>query len=74
MIIKQKVRKPLMPNEIFFELEQNIGKKQDGFNPTSGKISVKDLTSEEANEYAELMKQTFIEHWTNLIDKNKIKQ
>lgn len=61
MEIKQKVRKPIMPSEIYLEVP--VGKRQDGFNLSSGKILVSDLTEEQANEYAELMKQTFIEHW-----------
>jgi hypothetical protein len=69
MEIKLNIKKPIMPSEIF--MEQPIGKRQDGFNPSKGNIfnpskgsiKVKDLTEEQAYEYAELMKQTFIEHW-----------
>ena len=31
--------------------------------------SIKHLTKEQAYEYAELMKQTFIEHWENNVEK-----
>jgi hypothetical protein len=61
MEIKLNIKKPIMPSEIF--IEQPIGKRQDGFNPSKGSIKVKDLTEEQAYEYAELMKQAFIEHW-----------
>jgi len=41
------------------------GRKQDGFsNPVS--IPIRDLTRDEALEYAELMKDTFMKHWENL--------
>jgi hypothetical protein len=61
MEIKSKIKKPVMPSHIF--IEQPIGKRQEGFKQSIGKIPVKDLTEEQANEYAELMKKTFIEHW-----------
>ena len=51
---------PLMPNFITFKAK--VGKKEDGFKPSSA-IPISDLTEEQAIEYAELMKQTFINHW-----------
>lgn len=65
MEIKLNIKKPIMPSEIF--IEQPIGKRQDGLNLSKGSIKVKDLTEEQAYEYAELMKQTFIEHWKNVV-------
>lgn len=45
-----EVLPPSMPNFVRF-------KKEAGFFP------IKDFTIDEAHEYAELMKQTFIKHW-----------
>ena len=61
MEIKSKIQKPVMPSHIY--VERPAGKRQDGFNPSLGEIAVGDLTEEQAYEYAELMKNTFIEHW-----------
>lgn len=49
-----------MPN--FISIEMPPRPRQDGY-IESPKIDVKDLTRTEAEEYAELMKQTFLEHW-----------
>ena len=60
------IKKPEMPSNVYLEMPP--GRKQDGFCPTDkapGAIKVRDLSREEAGEYAELMKQTFIEHWEN---------
>ncbi len=43
-----------MPN--FVRFKKDIRLKQEGF-------PIKDFTLDEAYEYAELMKQTFIKHW-----------
>lgn len=51
---------PTMPN--FAVFKQIGGLKQDGFKAQQG-LPIKDFTEEEAYEYAELMKQTFIKHW-----------
>lgn len=68
MIVEQKVLKPTMPTVIM--LEQVTAKKQDGPGfQKLGSIAVKDLTEEQAIEYAELMKETFIEHWKKLSNK-----
>jgi hypothetical protein len=50
-----------MPNFIFFEVQP--GKRQEGFQPNKNSIPVTDLDEQEAEEYAELMKQTFLDHW-----------
>lgn len=60
-----------MPN--FISFEQPTRQRQDGVNFKMG-LSVSDLSRDEAEEYGELMKQTFIEHWENkvgLTQKNK---
>jgi hypothetical protein len=69
MEIVSKVKKPIMPNEIFIE-STKVGKKQDGFINTLGKIAVRDLTEKQAVEYAQLMSSTFLEHWQELINKS----
>lgn len=56
---KLKILPPSMPNFAFFE--QKAGLRQDGFKTDGFPIS--DFTKDEAIEYGELMKQTFIEHW-----------
>lgn len=57
---KFEVLPPQMPNFVRFKKEAAL--RQDGFKVDEG-FPVKDFTKEEAQEYAELMKQTFIEHW-----------
>lgn len=57
---KLKILPPIMPN--FARFEQKVGQRQDGFKEPQG-IDIKDFTQQEAEEYGELMKQTFIEHW-----------
>ena len=54
---------PTMPN--FISIGQPIGQRQDGIK--SFTVNVSDLTIEEAQEYGELMKQTFIKHHKNKI-------
>lgn len=61
MEIKLKVLPPTMPN--FITLEKPVGKRQDGIKPESGIIPIVELTEEQANEYADLMKQEFIKYW-----------
>lgn len=57
---KFKVLPPMMPN--FVRFEKPVGLKQDGFKSDDG-YPISNLTEEEAIEYGELMKQTFIKHW-----------
>ena len=56
---KFEVLPPLMPNFVRFKKE--AGLKQDGFKVGEG-FSIANFTKEEAYEYGELMKQTFIKH------------
>jgi len=60
MNIKLEVLPPLMPN--FIRFKQEAGLKQDGFRLNEA-FPISNLTMDEAYEYAELMKQTFIKHW-----------
>lgn len=53
---------PTMPN--FISYKTNPGRRQDGFK-SDKVIPVSSLTKEQAEEYAELMKQTFLNHWQN---------
>jgi hypothetical protein len=57
---KLKLLPPMMPNFVFYESEPST--KQEGFKQKHG-IYIKNFTKEEAEEYAELMKTTFVEHW-----------
>jgi hypothetical protein len=57
---KFKMLPPLMPNFVRFEKE--IGLRQDGFKVNEG-FDIKNFTRDEAYEYAELMKESFIKHW-----------
>lgn len=51
---------PTMPN--FVRFKQEVGLKQDGFKANEV-FPIDNFTREEAEEYGELMKQTFIKHW-----------
>lgn len=62
-----EVLPPTMPNFVRFKKE--VGLKQDGFKVDEG-FPISDFTIDEAYEYAELMKQTFIKHWE---EKHKFK-
>ena len=55
-----KVLPPKMPNFVRFEKKANL--KQDGFKVDEG-FDIKNFTPKEALEFAELMKQTFLEHY-----------
>jgi hypothetical protein len=55
---------PPMPNFVRFKKE--AGLRQDGFNVDEG-FPIAKFTKEEAEEYGELMKQTFIVHWQNRV-------
>ncbi len=55
---------PAFPETI--NIEMPIGERQDGFNPDGNTIKVSDLTDEEAEEYAELLKQAFLDHHKSL--------
>ncbi len=62
MKIEFEVLPPLMPN--FVRFKQEPGLRQDGFKANDG-FPVENFTRNEAESYAELMKQTFIKHWEN---------
>lgn len=62
-----KLLPPMMPNFIRYEIP--AGQRQDGIKIEGNTIPVRDPSKEEAEEYGELMKQAFIEHWNNLINK-----
>lgn len=55
---------PMMPD--FISIKTPPGSRQDGINFENNKIPVSQLTTEQAEEYAELMKQTFIQHHKEL--------
>ncbi len=58
---KFEILPPLMPNFVRFKKEPGL--RQDGIKPESDGFPIKDFTKAEAEEYGELMKQTFIKHW-----------
>lgn len=60
MKILFKALPPMMPN--FARFEKEAGLRQDGFKVDEG-FPIKNFTKEEAEEYGELMKNTFIKHW-----------
>ena len=47
----------------YFMYKQKPGRKQDGINISGNKNHIKEFTKEEAEEFGEFMKQTFIKHW-----------
>jgi hypothetical protein len=55
-----KILPPTMPN--FVRFEKPAGLKQEGFKMDEG-YDIANFTEEEANQYAELMRKAFIEHW-----------
>ncbi len=59
---KFRLMPTMMPNFIPVQLGL-LSEKQDGFKPTH--ISLAELSEDEAKEYVELLKRTFIEHWRN---------
>jgi hypothetical protein len=65
-----EVLPPTMPNYVRFKKE--AGLKQDGFKVDDG-FDIKNLTREEAEEFAELMKQTFIKHWEARVNTHESK-
>ena len=57
---KFEVLPPTMPNYVRFNKEAQL--KQDGFKVDEG-FDIANFTRKEAEEFAELMKISFIEHW-----------
>lgn len=55
-----EVLPPMMPNFVRFKKETSL--RQDGVKADEG-FPILNFTKEEAEEYGELMKQTFINHW-----------
>jgi hypothetical protein len=66
MTISFELLPPQVPNEIGIKMP--VGRRQDGLKSTT--IAVKDLTAEAAEEYAELMKQTFLKVWQGQQEKS----
>jgi len=60
MKVSFKVLPPTMPN--FVQFESDPVKREEGFTPKEG-YPIAKFTREEAEQYAELMKQAFIKHW-----------
>lgn len=60
---------PIMPN--FVQFKNKAGLKQDGFKVNDG-FDIADFTQQEAEEYAELMRQTFLEHYAKRKQENRI--
>lgn len=56
---RMKLLPPMMPN--FISMERPAGLRQEGFKDDF-KISITELSLIEAEQYGELMKQSFIQH------------
>lgn len=56
-----KIKAPIMPN--FASYDVPVGLKQNGIDLSKNKFPISEFSKEEALEYAELMKQTFLKHW-----------
>ena len=59
---KFEVLPPTMPN--FVRFKKKAGLRQDGFKVDEG-FDIANFTEKEADEYAELMRKTFLIHWAN---------
>jgi len=65
---KFELNPPTMSN--FITYNSAPVRRQDGFR-NAPSIHVYELSEKEANEYAELMKQTFLKHWENRVKVRK---
>ncbi len=65
-----EVLPPTMPN--FVRFKQEAGLRQGGFKVNDG-FDIADFTQQEAEEFADLMRQTFMEHYSNR-KQSKLKQ
>lgn len=65
-----EVLPPSMPNFVRFKKE--AGLKQGGFKVDEG-FDIANFTKQEAEEYAELMYRTFMEHWAERKNINPLK-
>lgn len=74
MEIKFKLLPPMMPN--FVRYEKPARPRQEGFDSKDQGIPIEEFTEQQAKEYAELMRDAFIEHWrkrkANASDRNEI--
>lgn len=66
MVKKMRLIVPSMPNFIFLDDGEDYH-----YNSHKSKIHISDLTEAEAEEYSELLKNNFLEHWKNLKEGNK---
>lgn len=60
---------PSMPN--FVRFEKPAGLRQEGIK-LGENYHIKNFTQEEAEEYGELMKQTFLQHWKNFQEHGRL--
>jgi len=68
MKIQFEIEMPAMPNFLRFKKEAQM--RQDGFKVNDG-YPISNLTREEAEEFAESWKQTFLKHWANRVKVRK---
>lgn len=61
MEIKRTILPPMMPNFAFYAAKPGL--RQEGLKVEKNQIPIKDFTREQAEEYGELMKETFLKHW-----------
>lgn len=59
---KFKLKPPIMPN--FINVDTGTKLRQEGF-ASNLTIPINELSKDEFEEYAELIKETFIKHWEN---------
>ena len=61
---KIKLQLPTPQNFIILDIPTPIGQRQDGFKPIEKpSIPIQDLSQDEAEQYAEELKQQFIKHY-----------
>jgi hypothetical protein len=63
-----RLQPPPIANFIFIEAKPGL--KQEGFTPGI-KILISDLSESEADEYANLIRKTFLIHWANKVETKK---
>jgi len=72
--MKREIKLMLPPpiNFILLDIPIPIGKRQDGFKPIERPtIPIEDLSHEEAEQYAEELKQQFISHYKSKLTTNE---
>lgn len=61
MQVKRKLKEPSMPNFVIYD-DIEAQPREGGFKPKES-FPISKFSKEEAYQYAEWMKETFIKHW-----------